>query len=132
MCHAAHQLINLRKSFPDNYSLFLASHNISGSIIGGVLFTRSLHDFGIIGKHLQTKKAALPYPSTPSSIKEYYGLKRWAAKFLTSKEFTIPASLIKAGWAFPTSSAPLAATKSIIQAVIPNSDYLYDLQSNFS
>jgi len=40
------QLLNLRKSFPGNYSLFLASHNISGRIIGGVLFTRSLHDFG--------------------------------------------------------------------------------------
>lgn len=40
------QLINLRKSFPSNYSLFLASHNISGSIMGGALFTRSLHDVG--------------------------------------------------------------------------------------
>lgn len=37
-------LINLRKSFPGNYSLFLASHNISGRIIGGVLFTRSSHE----------------------------------------------------------------------------------------
>lgn len=37
-------LINLRKSFPDNYSLFLASHNISGRIIGGVIFTRCLHN----------------------------------------------------------------------------------------
>jgi len=42
----ADQLLNLRKSFPSNYSLFLASHNMSGRIIGGVLFTRSLHDFG--------------------------------------------------------------------------------------
>ena len=40
------QLLNLRKSFPGGYSLFLASHNMSGRIIGGVLFTRSLHDFG--------------------------------------------------------------------------------------
>jgi len=40
------QLLNLRKSFPGSYSLFLASHNMSGRIIGGVLFTRSLHDFG--------------------------------------------------------------------------------------
>jgi lipid II:glycine glycyltransferase (peptidoglycan interpeptide bridge formation enzyme) len=39
------QLLNLRKSFPGSYSLFLASHNMSGRIIGGVLFTRSLHDF---------------------------------------------------------------------------------------
>jgi lipid II:glycine glycyltransferase (peptidoglycan interpeptide bridge formation enzyme) len=42
----ADQLINLRKSFPANYSLFLASHNMSGRIIGGALFTRSSHDFG--------------------------------------------------------------------------------------
>jgi lipid II:glycine glycyltransferase (peptidoglycan interpeptide bridge formation enzyme) len=41
----ASQLINLRKSFPHNYSAFLASHNISGKIIGGVIFTRSLHDY---------------------------------------------------------------------------------------
>ena len=39
------QLLNLRKSFSGSYSLFLASHNMSGRIIGGVLFTRSLHDF---------------------------------------------------------------------------------------
>jgi len=38
------QLINLRKSFPGNYSLFLASHNMSGRIIGGVLFTISSHE----------------------------------------------------------------------------------------
>ncbi|MDP1710184.1 MAG: hypothetical protein Q8L28_01075, partial [bacterium] len=45
------QLINLRKSFLEyppgvdtNNSLFLASHNISGSVIGGVLFTISSHD----------------------------------------------------------------------------------------
>jgi hypothetical protein len=39
------QLLNLRKSFGPNNSLFLASHNIVGRIIGGVLFTRSSHDF---------------------------------------------------------------------------------------
>lgn len=38
------QLINLRKSFPQAHSLFLASHNISGRIIGGVIFTTSSHD----------------------------------------------------------------------------------------
>jgi lipid II:glycine glycyltransferase (peptidoglycan interpeptide bridge formation enzyme) len=38
------QLINLRKSFPQSKSLFLASHNISSSIIGGAIFTRSSHD----------------------------------------------------------------------------------------
>lgn len=39
----ADQLINLRKSFPHDYSLFLASHNIVGRIIGGALFTISSH-----------------------------------------------------------------------------------------
>lgn len=37
-------LISLRKSFPHNKSLFLASHNISGRIIGGAIFTISSHD----------------------------------------------------------------------------------------
>lgn len=37
-------LINLRKSFPHSYSMILASHNIVGSIIGGVIFTRVSHD----------------------------------------------------------------------------------------
>ncbi len=37
-------LLNLRKSFPTDKSLFLASHNISGRIIGGVIFTISSHD----------------------------------------------------------------------------------------
>lgn len=38
------QLLNLKKSFPQSNSLFLASHNIVGSIIGGAIFTRSSHD----------------------------------------------------------------------------------------
>ena len=38
------QLINLRKSFPNNHSLFIASHNIFSRIIGGALFTTSSHD----------------------------------------------------------------------------------------
>lgn len=37
-------LLNLKKSFPQSKSLFLASHNISGSIIGGAIFTISSHD----------------------------------------------------------------------------------------
>lgn len=41
---ALNQLINLRKSFPGNHSIFLASHNISGRIIGGALFTVSSHE----------------------------------------------------------------------------------------
>ena len=40
----AEQLLNIKKSFPQNGSLFLASHNISGRIIGGALFTVSSHD----------------------------------------------------------------------------------------
>jgi lipid II:glycine glycyltransferase (peptidoglycan interpeptide bridge formation enzyme) len=38
-------LINLKKSFPNNHSIFLTSHNKSGNIIGGAIFTRSSHDF---------------------------------------------------------------------------------------
>lgn len=40
---SAEQLIKLKKSFPQNKSLFLMSHNIFGSIIGGALFTTSSH-----------------------------------------------------------------------------------------
>lgn len=40
---ALKQLMNLRKSFPLNNSLILASHNISSRIIGGALFTASSH-----------------------------------------------------------------------------------------
>ena len=39
-------LLNLKKSFPQSYSTFPASHNNVGSIIGGAIFTRSSHDFG--------------------------------------------------------------------------------------
>ena len=39
-------LLKFRKSFPQSYSTFLTSHNKSGDIIGGALFTRSSHDFG--------------------------------------------------------------------------------------
>lgn len=38
---SAQQLLNLRKSFPGKSSLFLASHNIDGSIMGGAIFTIS-------------------------------------------------------------------------------------------
>jgi len=40
----AEQLTKLKKSFPDKHSLFLASHNISGRVIGGALFTTSFHE----------------------------------------------------------------------------------------
>jgi lipid II:glycine glycyltransferase (peptidoglycan interpeptide bridge formation enzyme) len=36
-------LLNLRKSFTNKKSLFLASHNISGNIMGGVIFTITSH-----------------------------------------------------------------------------------------
>lgn len=39
----AEQLIKLKKCFPQKSSLFLASHNISSRIIGGVIFTTSSH-----------------------------------------------------------------------------------------
>ncbi|KKP47629.1 MAG: Methicillin resistance protein [Candidatus Woesebacteria bacterium GW2011_GWA1_33_30] len=38
-------LINLKKNFLNNHSIFLASHNKVGNIIGGAIFTRSSHDF---------------------------------------------------------------------------------------
>lgn len=37
-------LLNLRKNFPNNHSIFLTSHNKVGRIIGGALFTTSSHD----------------------------------------------------------------------------------------
>ena len=41
---SAEQLIKLKKSFPQSKSLFLASHNITGRIMGGVIFTTSSHE----------------------------------------------------------------------------------------
>jgi len=38
------KLIKLKKSFPQSHSLFLASHNMSSRIIGGVIFTTSSHE----------------------------------------------------------------------------------------
>ncbi len=37
-------LINLQKSFSIHNPIILASHNKSGTIVGGAIFTRSLHD----------------------------------------------------------------------------------------
>ncbi len=52
-------LINLRKSFSVHRPIILTSYNVSGSIIGGVIFTRSLHDYayywqGFINKEGRT------------------------------------------------------------------------------
>lgn len=63
-----------------------------------VLYT-TMH---IIGKDLPIMKDALPSPNTLLSGKVYYGLKRSVVKFLTLKEYTIPASPTKAGLALPT------------------------------
>ena len=38
-------LINLQNSFSIHKPIILVSHNKSGSLIGGVIFTRSLHDY---------------------------------------------------------------------------------------
>lgn len=38
-------LINLQNSFSIHKHIILTSHNVSGSIISGVIFTRSLHDY---------------------------------------------------------------------------------------
>lgn len=78
------------------------------------------------------KKAALPYPNTPSSIKAYYGLKSRVVKCLILKEFMIPASPTKAGWVSRTLNTLSEAMKSNIRGVIPSRDYLYEIQSNFT
>lgn len=64
-------LIKLRKSFPDKNSLFLASHNISGSIIGGVIFTRSLHDIAYYWQAFTNSEGAFEMGKTePAFIGE--------------------------------------------------------------
>lgn len=65
-------------------------------------FSRGLHTTpDIIGMDLQILKVALPYPSIPSSIKEYYGLRNKVVRFLTSKESMMKDFLLKAGWDLP-------------------------------
>jgi hypothetical protein len=82
--------------------------------------------------HLQIRRAALPYPSTLSSGMEYYGLKRWVARFLTLKEFTIPASPIKAGSVLLTSNVPLVVMKLNTRDAILSSDFPdHDLSRDF-
>lgn len=62
------QLLKLRKSFPQSNSLFLASHNIVGRIIGGALFTvfRESDDivcyywYGFSGKEGRTSLSQYP------------------------------------------------------------------------
>ena len=75
------------------------------------------------GTDSQIPKAALPSPSTHSSIKEYYGLKEWVIKYLISKEFMIPVFPIKAGSVFPTSSAPLVVMRFSTQGAILGLDF---------
>lgn len=74
------QLIKLRKSFPHNKSLFLASHNIVGSIIGGALFTTSSHG---ISNYITYYWQAFTNNEGRSTLSQYsllwYGL-LWAKK----------------------------------------------------
>jgi hypothetical protein len=81
---------------------------------------------GITGTDLQIQKAVLPSPNTHFSIREYYGLKSKVVKFLILKEFMIPDSLIKAGWVFPTLSAPLVDMKSSTPGLILKTDFPYN------
>jgi len=74
------QLINLKKSFPQSKSLFLASHNISGRIIGGVIFTTSFHkrsNYITYYWHAFTNKEGRTLLSQCSLL--YYGI-LWAKK----------------------------------------------------
>jgi len=76
----AEQLIKLKKSFPQNKSLFLASHNISSRIIGGALFTTSSHgNINDIAYYWQ----AYTNPEGRSTLSQYsllwYGI-LWAKK----------------------------------------------------
>ena len=48
-------LLKLKKSFPQSKSLFLASHNKVGSIIGGAIFTTSSHE---ISNYITYREAA--------------------------------------------------------------------------
>lgn len=50
------KLLNLKRSFPGNYSIFLASHNILGNIIGGAVFTRSNKDFSYYWQAFTSKE----------------------------------------------------------------------------
>ncbi len=70
------ELLNLRKSFPNTYSIFLASHNITGSIIGGAIFTRSLHDYAYYWQAFTNKEGR-------TSLSQYSLLKQgilWAKR----------------------------------------------------
>lgn len=62
------QLFNLRKSFPHKYSLFLASHNISGRIIGGVIFTTSSHE---VSNYITYYWSAFTNEEGRSSLSQY-------------------------------------------------------------
>ena len=84
------------------------------------------------GTDLQIPKAALPYPSTLSSIKVYYGPRNRVARFLTSKAFTIPASPTKAGSGSLISSDLLAGTRFSIPDVILDLDFHGNRKESYS
>ena len=77
---SAEQLIKLKRSFPDKHSLFLASHNISGRIIGGALFTTSFHE---TSNHITYYWQAFTNPEGRTSLSQYSLLYQgilWAKK----------------------------------------------------
>ncbi|KKU10110.1 MAG: FemAB domain protein [Candidatus Woesebacteria bacterium GW2011_GWB1_45_5] len=78
---SADQLINLRKSFPSNHSTFLASHNISGRIIGGALFTRSSHDFAYYWQAFTNKEGRTSLSQYPLLYQGILWAKRQGCKF---------------------------------------------------
>ena len=74
------QLIKLKRSFPYSKSLFLASHNISGRIIGGVIFTTSSHERS---NYITYYWQAFTNPEGRSTLSQYSLLWRgilWAKK----------------------------------------------------
>lgn len=78
-------LISLCNSFPDNYSLFLASHNKFNKIIGGAVFTKNHEKDITFGKALSSAYYWYAFTSKEgrASLSQYYLLCRgilWAKK----------------------------------------------------
>ncbi len=77
---SAEQLIKLKKSFPQSHSMFLTSHNISGRIIGGVIFTTSFHERS---NHITYYWQAFTNKEGRTSLSQYFLLYQgilWAKK----------------------------------------------------
>lgn len=71
-------------------------------------------------------KAALPFRWPLSSIKVYYGVRRWVVKFLTSKVFTTRGFQIKVGWVLPALKSRLEESKFSTLDVIQNLEFRYN------